>query len=113
MPSLAEITYFEASEDYKSGLASLDGSLTQISKATGLKQYVSSRQLTDHIITLINPRSYVGYEAEDPAVLFWVNGIRFVASSSGTVVIETSFPSQTGSRKMPAMHLSRRLITLE
>jgi hypothetical protein len=55
MPSLAEITYFEASEDYKSGLASLDGSLTQISKATGLKQ------------------SYVGYEAEDPAVLFWVN----------------------------------------
>ena len=38
MPSLAEITYFEASKDYKSGLASLDGPLTQISKVDGLKR---------------------------------------------------------------------------
>ena len=54
MPSVAEITYFEASEDYKSGLASLDGPLAQIGKATGLKQYVSSHQHTDLIITLNN-----------------------------------------------------------
>lgn len=41
MPSVAEITYFKASEDYKSGSISLDGPLAQISKATGLKKWVS------------------------------------------------------------------------
>ncbi|KAF8550057.1 hypothetical protein OG21DRAFT_1420311 [Imleria badia] len=55
MPSVAQITYFKASEGYKSGSVSLDGPLTQISKVNGLKQ------------------SYVGYQAEDGTVLFWVN----------------------------------------
>ncbi|KAF9221020.1 hypothetical protein BS17DRAFT_786378 [Gyrodon lividus] len=55
MPSVAEIAYFTASEDYKSGSASLDGPLSQISKVTGLN------------------KSYVGYETEDTTVLFWVN----------------------------------------
>lgn len=38
MPSVAQISYFKASEDYKSGSASLDGPLAQLSKAPGLKK---------------------------------------------------------------------------
>ncbi|KAH7885328.1 hypothetical protein F5I97DRAFT_1937560 [Phlebopus sp. FC_14] len=49
------IAHFTASEEYKSGSFSLDEPLSQISKASGLN------------------KSYVGFETEDPTVLFWVN----------------------------------------
>ncbi|KAH7922958.1 hypothetical protein BV22DRAFT_1016311 [Leucogyrophana mollusca] len=55
MPSVAEITYFEASEAYKADESTLSGPLETLSKTEGLNS------------------SYVGYETEDPNVLFWVN----------------------------------------
>ncbi|KIK92740.1 hypothetical protein PAXRUDRAFT_556615 [Paxillus rubicundulus Ve08.2h10] len=52
MSSIAEIIHFTASEGYKSGSASLP--LSRMSKLAGLN------------------KSYIGYQTEDPTVLFWV-----------------------------------------
>ncbi|KAF8835641.1 hypothetical protein BDN67DRAFT_937727 [Paxillus ammoniavirescens] len=52
MPSVAEIIHFTASEGYNSGSASLP--LSRMSKLDGLN------------------KSYIGYQTEDPTVLFWV-----------------------------------------
>ncbi|KAH7908048.1 hypothetical protein BJ138DRAFT_1103822 [Hygrophoropsis aurantiaca] len=70
MSSVAEITYFEASEAYKADPSSLNGPLESLRKTEGLIS------------------SYIGYETEDPKILFWVNDWKSKSSHDALVQSE-------------------------